>query len=182
MSEPRRYNPSPVSETARLELQWKQFGYQMMVDMDCMLEAEFSVRRDDRVSFMMDQIMIGMKTKILTDNLPPESVEHSVDVVFHEPASTWQMWKRNNHGRWYTKGWLPWLLARRPVRTQVIKRRADCTIDLARFRSYPQAQYRASDYRLGRAVLMHSLGSPIWDFENLGGDYYKPVKSDEGGE
>lgn len=165
----------PFGEAARLELQWKNFGHQMMVDLDCLLEPEFSVRQDDRMSFMMNTITLQMRTKILTDDLPPESVRHSVDVVFHEPASTWQMWKRNNHGRWYTKGWLPWLLTHRPVKTREVVKVATANIDLARFRSYPQAQYRASDFKLGRTVLMHSLGSPIWDIEHVTGyDYGKP--------
>lgn len=162
-------------QTARLELQWKDFAYRMMVDAGLLLEPEIMIRQDDAMSFMMDQIMVGMRTKILTDNLPPESVTHSVEVEFHEPASTWQMWKRNNQNRWYTKGWLPWLLTRRPVRTRIVKKLAHATISLERFRSYPEAQYRASDFRLGRAVFMHTVGSPIWDIEHLAGhDYGKP--------
>ena len=167
-----RYNP--LSETARLELEWKNFGLHMMMDMDLMLEPEFSITQGG-YDFMRDQIRLAMRTKVLTDNLPPEMVKSSTEVEFHEPASTWQMWKRNNHGRWYTKGWLPWLLTRRPVRTRIIKKLAHTTVSLERYRAYPEAQYRASDFRLGRAVLMHNVGSPVWDIEHLAGyDYGKP--------
>jgi hypothetical protein len=150
-------------QAARLELEWKNFGYRMMVDMDLMLEPEFMIRQDDMMSFMRDQMMVAMRVKVLSDNLPPEEVKASTEVVFHEPASTWQMWKRNNHGCWYTKGWLPWLLTRRPVRTREVKKLAHAAISLERFRAYPEAKYRASDFRLGRAVLMHNLSQPWWD-------------------
>lgn len=153
-------------QSARLELEWKNFGLHMMLDAGLMLEPEFMIRQD-AYDFMRDQVTIAMRTKVLTDNLPPESVTNSTTVVFHEPTSTWQMWKRNNHGKWYTKGWLPWLLTRRPVKTREVKKLAHCTVSLERFRSYPEAKYRASDFRLGRAVLMHSIGSPVWDFEHL---------------
>lgn len=148
-------------QSARLELEWKNFAYRMMLDMGLMLEPEFMIRQDG-YDFIRDQITVAMRTKILTDNLPPESVTESVEVVFHEPASTWQMWKRNNHGRWYTKGWLPWLLQRRPVKTREVKKTARATLSLERFRAYPEAQYRASDFRLGRAVLMHNVSPVEW--------------------
>lgn len=167
-------------QTARLELQWKDFAYRMMVDAGLMLEPEIMIRQDDAMSFMMDQIMIGMRTKILTDNLPPESVTRSVEVEFHEPASTWQMWKRNNQGRWYTWKWLNAWLNKWPVKVTIHRKTATATISLERFRSYPEAQYRASDFRLGRAVLMHSIGSPVWDIEHLTGhDYGKPGEDGE---
>lgn len=167
-------------QTARLELQWKDFATRMMVDAGLLLEPEIMIRQDDAMSFMMDQIMIGFRTKVLTDDLPPESVTNSVEVEFREPSSTWQMWKHNNHGRWYTKGWLPWLLTRRPVQTRVVKKLAHCTVSLERLRAYPEAQYRASDFHLGRAVLHHRVGSPIWDFEHLAGyDYGKPEAEGE---
>lgn len=165
-------------QSARLELEWKNFAYQMMVDAGMMLEPEFFVGQNG-YDFIRDQITVGVRTKILCDELPPESVTNSTEVVFHEPASTWQMWKRNNRGRWYTKGWLPWLIERRPVKTRQVKKLVHCTISLERLRSYPEAQYRASDFRLGRAVLHHRVGSPIWDFEHLAGHDYEPRVENE---
>lgn len=162
-----RYNSGglgPVGETARLALEWKHFAHQVMVDADLLLEPEFSVNQDG-YHFLRDEIAVRMRTRILTDELPPEKITRSTAVEFHEPASTWQMWKRNNHGRWYTKGWLPWLLTRRPVKTRVVKKNAHCTFDLMRYRTYPEAQYRASDFRLGRAVFQHMIGSPVWDYD-----------------
>lgn len=165
-------------QTARLELQWKDFAYRMMVDAGLMLEPEVMIR-EDGYNFMMDQIMVGMRTKILTDDLPPESVTHSTAVAQYLPTSTWQMWKYKSRGKWYAWKWLDAWLKKWPVVWEVDPERqgrATCTISLERLRAYPEAQYRASDFRLGRAVLMHSVGSPIWDIEHLTG--YKP----EGGE
>lgn len=148
-------------QTARLELEWKNFGYHMMVDAGLMLEPEFMIRQDG-YDFLRDQITVAMRTKILTDNLPPEVVKGSTEVVFHEPASTWQMWKRNNRCRWYTKWWLDKWLERWPVQTREVKKLAHAEFSLERFRAYPEAQYRASDFRLGRAVLMHGMSSMQW--------------------
>lgn len=148
-------------QAARLELEWKDFGYRVMLDMGLMLEPEFLVRQDG-YDLIRDRVAVAMRTKILTDNLPPETVTDSVEVVFHEPASTWQMWKRNNQGRWYTKWWLPWLLQRRPVKSHGVSKTARATLSLERFRVYPEAKYRASDFPLGRAVLMHSVSPVEW--------------------
>lgn len=173
-----RFNPGPLSETARLQLEWKDFAARMMVDANLLLEPEIMIRQDG-YDFIRDQIMVGFRAKVLTDSLPPESVTNSVDIEFREPASTWQMWKRNNRGRWYSWKWLDAWLKRWPVQTRVIKKAAHCTISLERLRSYPEAQYRASDFRLGRAVLMHNVGSPIWDIEHLSGyDYGKPSEGE----
>ncbi|QEQ93620.1 hypothetical protein SEA_ZUKO_42 [Streptomyces phage Zuko] len=164
-TDPYRLTPENM-QAARLELEWKNFGLQMMIDMDLMLEPEFMIRQDG-YDFMRDQIRMAMRMKVLTDNLPPETVKSSTEVVFHEPASTWQMWKRNNQGRWYTKWWLAKWLERWPVKTREVKKLAHATLSLERFRAYPEAQYRASDFRLGRAVLMHAV-SPVewWKDEN----------------
>lgn len=153
-------------QSARLELQWKDFATRMMVDAGLLLEPEIMIRQD-AYDFIRDQIVLGFRAKILTDELPPETVTRSTKFPVYEPASTWQMWKRNNRLKWYTKWWLDAWLKRWPVRTREYQVGVDCTIDLSRFRAYPEAQYRASDFRLGRAVLHHTIGSPIWDFEHL---------------
>ncbi len=152
----------PLGDTSRLELEWKNWALRKMVEMDLFLEPEFMMRQG--VDFLRDEMMVGMRVKVLTDNLPPESVRESTTITIHEPASTWQTWKSNNHGKWYTKGWLPWLLTRRPVKTTERRQQVTCTVNLERFRSYPEASYRASDFRLGRVVLHHNLSSPMWDF------------------
>lgn len=151
-------------QAARLELEWKNFGYRMMVDMGLMLEPEFMIRQDG-YDFIRDQITVAMRTKVLTDNLPPEIVRDTVTVTFEEPASTWQMWKRNNAGKWYTKWWLDKWVGKWPVLMTEHTRQATASLSLERFRAYPEAQYRASDFRLGsRAVLMHSVSPMNWDF------------------
>lgn len=154
-------------QAARLELEWKNFAYRMMVDMNLMLEPEFMIRQDG-YDFLRDQMMVAMRVKVLTDNLPPEKVTKSTTVRVEEPASTWQMWKRNNQGRWYTKWWLAKWLEKWPVIMTGHDKRVTMSVNLERFRAYPEAQYRPSDFRLGsRAVLMHAV-SPVewWQDEN----------------
>src|SRR3546814_2643700 len=73
-------------------------------------KTAYEMRISDWSSDVCSSDLIQMVTKLLTDDLPPENVRQSTRIDVHEPASTWQMWERNNHGKWYTKGWLPWLL------------------------------------------------------------------------
>lgn len=169
-----------AGEASRLEMQWKEFGHRMMVDAGLMLEPEFMV--SDQAGFLMDQIMIGMRTRILTDNLPPEVVTETTTVRVEEPASTWQMWKRNNQGRWYTKWWLVKWLAKWPVIMKGHDKRITMSVDLERFRTYPEARYRASDFGLGRAVLLHSISPVSWRYEDYGpsiGSGYQSHKGDD---
>jgi hypothetical protein len=160
-TDPYRFSAENL-QASRLELEWKNFGLQMMIDMDLMLEPEFSLSQHG-YDFMRDQVRLAMRTKILTDNLPPEKITKSTTVRVEEPASTWQMWKRNNQGKWYTKWWLAKWLEKWPVIMNGHDKTVTMTVNLERFRAYPEAKYRASQMGLGRVRLMHTLSEPWWD-------------------
>lgn len=168
MENDRRSHLTPRSlQDAKLALEWKEFAVQMMIDMDLMLEPEFSINQG-AMDFMRDQIRLAMRVKILSDDLPPETITKTTTVRVEEPASTWQMWKRNNQGRWYTKWWLAKWLSKWPVIMNGHDKRVTMTADLTRYRAYPEAKYRASDFRLGRAVLLSSISPFEWRYEDYG--------------
>lgn len=144
----------------RVKLEFRRFAQQMAVDAGIMAEMEFRMGQNSSYDFLRDQIMVQMVAKILTDDLPPERVSQSTRVKVTEPASTWQMWKRNNQGKWYTKWWLPRLLAKRPVRTREYEKLVHCEFNLERYRAYPRARVQAP--ALGNAVLFHTIRDVYW--------------------
>jgi hypothetical protein len=155
-----RFEPEAASDVVTME--FKRYAQQMLLDANIMAEVRFSVDSDG-YNFLRDQVAVKMVAKILTDDLPPEHVRQSTRIDVHEPASTWQMWKRNNHGKWYTKGWLPWLLTRRPVKTREYQKLVHCEFNLERYRAYPQARIQSPT--LGRAVMFHDIRDVRWDGE-----------------
>lgn len=149
-------------QSHRVELEFKRFAQQIAVDAGIMAEMEMRVGQGG-YDFLRDQIMVQMVTKLLTDDLPPEKVKQSTRVDVNEPASTWQMWKRNNRGKWYTKWWLDKWLAKWPVRTRTYQKVAHCEFDLERYRAYPQARVAAPV--LGRAVQFHTIRNINWSVD-----------------
>lgn len=160
-------------QSARVQMEFKRFAQQIAVDAGVMAEMELSVGQGG-YDFLRDQIMVRMVTKLLADDLPPEKVRQSTRVDVEEPASTWQMWKRNNRGRWYTKWWLDKWLAKWPVRTWTCQKVVHCEFDLERYRAYPQARIQAPV--LGRAVMFHDIRNVRW-WEDT-----DPTVQNEGGE
>lgn len=143
----------------KVTMELKRFAQAIAIDAGIM--AEMSLHVDDRgYDFLRDQVTVRMVTKLLTDDLPPENVRQSTRIDVHEPASTWQMWKRNNQGKWYTKGWLPWLLKRRPVKTRTYQKLVHCDFNLERYRAYPRARVQAPV--LGNAVMFHTIRDVRW--------------------
>jgi hypothetical protein len=143
-------------------LRFKKFAQTMAVDAGIMAEISLSMDPHD-YDFLRDQVVVKMVTKLLTDDLPPETVEATRVVVFREPASTWQMWKRNNRHKWYTWKWLNAWIGRWPVKTVEIKKSASVTMDLTRFRAYPKALVQSPI--LGEAVMFHDIRDVRWDVE-----------------
>lgn len=76
---------------------------------------------------------------VLADKLPPEEISNAVSVAFKHPASAWQMFKRE-HER---SLWLGWLVRRRPVVESTVVRIVTVTVDLRRFRTFPEADVPA---------------------------------------
>lgn len=147
-------------EQARVELTFKQYAQRFLVDEELFLDIDASVQQE-----IFGQHLFQLRTRILTDDLPPQRLTERTRVVYEVPASTWQMWKKRNAHRWYARR----LVARRPVRYVPDQdgRGTDavCTFNLERFRTYPRARLQLPRDRFGMAVLAHGIRDIRWDAE-----------------
>jgi len=82
-------------------------------------------------------LVYRLTADVLAEKLPPKSVARSEHVTFEFPASTWQMFKMNHAESW----WLGWFVREWPVRWNTHKKLATLTVDLERYRTFPQANY-----------------------------------------
>jgi hypothetical protein len=82
-------------------------------------------------------IVTRLTADVLAEKLPPERVERSSEFTWEFPASPFQHWKQKHQGAW----WLRWFVARRPVRRTRHKKVATLTVDLERYRTFPQCNY-----------------------------------------
>jgi hypothetical protein len=118
-----------------------------------------------RRELVFDQLLFQLRTKILSDDLPPEQFTARDHVTFEVPTSTWQMWKKRHAHRWYARR----LVARWPVRYEPDPdgRGADaaCTFNLERWRAYPKARVQLPTDQFGAPVLFHAIRDLRWDHD-----------------
>ena len=138
-------------------LTFKRYAQQFLVAEELLLDVDVAVRPE-----VFGQYLFQLRTKILSDDLPPQRLTQSTRVQFEVPSSSWQMWKKRHARRWYARK----LVARWPVRYEPDPdgRGADavCTFDLERYRTYPRARVQLPRDRFGMEVLAHTLSSPTW--------------------
>lgn len=152
-------------EESRVELTFKAYTQQFAVAEELLLDLDVSVRRE----VFFDQFLFQLRTRILSDDLPPQRLTQRTRVPYEVPASTWQMWKARHARRWYARR----LVARWPVRYEPDPdgRGTDavCTFDLERYRTYPRARVQLPPDRFGMAVLAHGIRNVRWT-DGEGGD------------
>lgn len=152
---------TPDMSTETVALAFKTFASQVAVSEEFLYGADVRVQQD----VVFDQLMYQLRTKILTDDLPPQEFTARDRVIFEVPASTWQMWKKRHVGRWYARR----LVARWPVRYEPDPdgRGADavCTASLERWRAYPRARIQLPPERYGDPVLFHSVRDIQWSHD-----------------
>lgn len=141
-------------------LVFKRYAQQFLVNEEIYLDVDVSVQRE-----AFGQYLFQLRTKILTDDLPPRMLTERTRVPFEVPASTWQMWKKRHARRWYARR----LVARWPVRYERDPdgRHGDavCSFVLERFRTYPQAQVQLPRDQFGMEVLAHGIRNTRWDVD-----------------
>lgn len=148
----------PTTET--ISLKFKEFAATVLVAEDAFLfdNAEMRVQRE-----VFGQLAYQLRTRVLTDDLPPEQFTAQTRVDFEVPTSTWQMWKKRHARRWYARR----LVARWPVRYEPDPdgrgSTAICTANLERWRAYPQANVQVPADRFGASVLFHAIRDLQWD-------------------
>ncbi len=141
------------SELEVIELKFKRFALQQVVDEEVFASVDASLERA-----LYGGVAMQLAMHVLTDDLPPEHVAQR-KMVYHDwPHTAWQMWKRDHRTRWYAR----WLVKRWPVTYSSVGKHVTCEFDLERFRGYPQAQVRVDDSRFGRAVRFHQITNLNW--------------------
>jgi hypothetical protein len=143
-------------ETEAIALTFKKYAQQFIVEEDFLLDVDTSIRND-----FFGHCLVQLRTRILSDDLPPETFTAHQHVTYEIPSSTWQMWKKRHGHRWYARR----LVARWPVRYEPDPegRGADavCTFDLERYRTYPRARVPMPE-RFGPTVLVHAIRDVQW--------------------
>lgn len=151
----------PDLNEERIALTFKKYAQQFVVDEELFLDIDVSMQRH-----LFGQCAYQLKTKILTDDLPPEQFTARQHVTYEVPASTWQMWKKRHARRWYARR----LVARWPVRYErdPESRGTDavCTFNLERYRAYPRAKVRLPQEQFGAPVLVHAIRDLRWEEES----------------
>lgn len=146
------------SDFSAAELTFKRYAQQFTVDGDFLLDVDVAVQRQ-----FFGNLAVQFRTKILADDLPPETFTARQRVTYEVPTSTWQMWKKRHGHRWYARR----LVARWPVCYEQDRdgRGADavCTFNLERWRSYPQARVHLPRDRFGDTVRVHAIRDLRWD-------------------
>jgi hypothetical protein len=150
-----------VLDEERVMLRFKQFALQWAVAEELLLDLDVAVRRDD----FFGHYLFQLRTKVLSDDLPPEHFTARQHITYEVPASTWQMWKKRHAHRWYARR----LVDRWPVRYEPDPEgrgtEAVCTFDLERYRLYPRARVQLPPDRFGVEVLAHYIRGPQWQVE-----------------
>lgn len=146
--------------TDEVTLAFKRYAQQFTVDEGLFLDMDVVVQRE-----LFGYFAVQFRTKILADDLPPETFTARRRVTYEIPASTWQMWKKRHAHRWYARR----LVARWPVRYELDPDRrgtnAVCTFNLERYRTYPRARVQLPRDRFGDAVRVHSIRDLRWTEE-----------------
>ncbi|MFJ2004767.1 hypothetical protein [Streptomyces chartreusis] len=145
-------------DESSVTLTFKRYAQQFLVHEDLLLDLDVSVMQHE----IFGQYLFQLRTKILTDELPPHMLSKRTRVPFEVPASTWQMWKKRHARRWYARR----LVARWPVRYELDPdgRYGDavCSFVLERFRTYPRARVQLPRDQFGAEVLVHGIRDVRW--------------------
>lgn len=96
-----------------------------------------SLRLERQQDMIYNDLLYRLEASVLAEKLPPEKVERSKVVTLDFPASSWQHFKQEHSESW----WLGWLVRRRPIRYQALEQTATLTVDLERYRTFPQCNY-----------------------------------------
>lgn len=107
-------------------------------------------------SFVRNELLYRLQAQVWTHNLPPEHFETERTFTIEAPVSWWQHFKEQYAGTW----WCGWLARRRPPVMGTARRTVvTLSVDLSRFRVYPDAPAMPAQY--GRAVAHHEISERV---------------------
>ena len=117
----------PSLETFTLER--RRYALSMELGSYTRDSMEFNQRR------LVDRMVHQFAAEVLAEKLPPETINESRIAVWNFPRSWWQHFKLEHSESW----WLGWLVRRRPVQYAVHDKQVTLTVNLERYRTFPQA-------------------------------------------
>lgn len=120
---------------------------QTKVGMAVAQSAHYSVHE----SVFHDELMHRLEAFVLTEQLVNDT--YTASKVTWEPASAWQMFKRDHAESW----WLGWLVSRRPVKQ--LAKTWTVEIEFDRKAGYPQASIALPEF--GKPVIYEQV-KELW--------------------
>ena len=107
-----------------------------------------SLRAESYLDALIDDLAVMLRGYVLADRLEEHTrtvrFEHTVD----EPASWWQMLKRDHFPGW--------LLARFPIQTRALTHKETRTVSFAKFATFPEANVTYPK-ELGRPIYVTTI-------------------------
>lgn len=94
-----------------------------------------------------NKIRVMLEKNMVSDNVANDTYTGYTE--YSRPATTWQMFKATNQGKW----WLRWLVRRKPVKTLTFTEAVE--IEVKRYLAYPQAVINSA--RLGKPIIFEQV-------------------------
>lgn len=94
------------------------------------------------------RMIYGMRTGVLSYELPGHIAKREHTVIYHVPTSSWQMFKEEHQGAW----WMRWLVTRRPALRTAHTRRIEFEAEWKDYAVYPWQSVAPTLPRLGTPV------------------------------
>lgn len=98
--------------------------------------ANIEIRSAPIMSTVDGSLIRELTAYVLADRLPDEQASEQTRVIVRYPGTSWQMFKHEHERSW----WLAWFVRRRPVRMAVVVRTVTMTVDMRRWRVFPEAR------------------------------------------
>jgi len=148
-------------EIGRIYLETQKVSYRLMGGF-MQANLRFTAERDA----LLGQMIYELATNVLTHKLPPETVEETGILACDHPATWWQQWKHDIATN--TRG-LRWIARRWPVHTIRTVHKLTVTLDLRRFRVYPDAPNISPVRGFGINFMNYtSFTTARWDTDDVG--------------
>lgn len=123
-----------VFNEENIELRWDKYIAHLEVPAELLDNTKAKVYGSEA---LLNVYLLRVQTDILCDDLEPEEVEAIETVLFWFPATTWQMFKKNNAERWFMR----WFIKRWPIRMHGERKTVTLNATIRRRDIYPSAKY-----------------------------------------
>lgn len=120
-----------------------------------------NLRLTEERDAILNRMIYEISTKVRSHNLPPEQVEETRTLACDHPADWWQQWKHDVAAKHWA---LRWIVRRRPVQFTRTWHKLTVTMDLRRFRVYPDAPNIGAAHWFAISFMNHTRSvNARWD-------------------